>query len=121
MATTFSAKDLAQECDTDPRSMRKFLRSHLPADEQPGQGGRYVFTKGEVTKIKKAFLKAQTTTTDAPEDEAKPKTKKAKNKKSKAEEVIEREPDEDILDLDELDDPSLDELEDEVELEDAGD
>jgi hypothetical protein len=114
MATTFSAKDLAQECDTDPRSMRKFLRQHLPAEDQPGQGGRYVFTKAEVKKIKAAWAKAQKVT-DAPVEDT--KSKKG-SKKSKVEEVTDREPDEDIVDLEEIDDPSLDDIDDEdLELE----
>jgi hypothetical protein len=78
-AATFTAKDLASECGTDGRTIRKFLRGHLPAEEQPGQGGRYAFTKGEVTKIKKAFLSSSKTTDES--TTTKPKSKKAKKDK----------------------------------------
>lgn len=50
-----SAKEVALEFKTDARTLRKFLRDHLPKDEQPGQGGRYSFTKKDLSKLRKAF------------------------------------------------------------------
>lgn len=128
-AATFSAKDLAAECGTDGRTIRKFLRNYLPAEDQPGQGGRYAFTKGEVNKIAKAF-KASTkiTSTDDDTDDTPtpaPKAKKGKGKKKDKDALpnpdvggrasADRLPDEDVLDLDALDDPSLDDIEAELD------
>lgn len=105
MATTFSAKEVAQQFGTDARSLRKFLRSHLPTEEQPGQGGRYSFTKGDVTKLKKAFeawaekSKRSAEATEAPA--------KAKGKKGKAKVEPETTVDEEIEEIDDLDDADL--------------
>lgn len=106
---TFSAKDLAQECGTDPKTVRKFLRSHLALDEQPGQGGRYNFTKSEVNALVKAYKKwAQ------PKAEKAPKEKKSK--KATNDEAIEI--DEEVEDFDaEPEDEELDELEAELDVE----
>lgn len=117
-AATFSAKDLATECGTDGRTIRKFLRSHLPAEDQPGQGGRYAFTKGEMKKLKTAF--EASTKTKSTEDDAgdKPKAKSTKKKSKKAPvpdfEIGgngDREPDEDVLDAEAIDDPSDEDIE----------
>lgn len=48
-----TAKELAVACDTDPRTVRKFLRSHL--DETPGKGSRYGIEKRQVKSLTKAF------------------------------------------------------------------
>lgn len=48
-----TAKELAVECNTDARTVRKFLRSHLP--ETPGKGSRYAIEKRQVASLKKAF------------------------------------------------------------------
>lgn len=117
-AATLTAKELASECGTDGRTIRKFLRGYLPAEDQPGQGGRYAFTKGEVTKIKKAFL-ASSKTTDESTD-AKPAKKKGKKDKvpdltfEPSDEELQTEDDEDP-DLTEF---MLDEDIDEVDLDD---
>lgn len=39
---TFSAKDLAAECDTDPKTFRRWLRSQT--SDRANKGGRWVFT-----------------------------------------------------------------------------
>lgn len=108
MAQTFSAKEAAIECGTDARTLRKFLREFLPQEEQPGQGGRYSFTKGEITKFKKAFstwsAKGKAATADAPPAK---KGKKAKAEAPPVEELTEDE----LIDLADLDDPDDDELE----------
>jgi hypothetical protein len=106
--TNLSAKDLATQCDTDPKTLRKFLREHLRAQEveTPGQGGRYNFTPKEGKALAKAF-KAW----------AGGKTERAATKaasKVEAEELIDEVDEiEDIedIDLDAVDDPSEDELE----------
>ena len=53
MATILSAKELASKLDTDPRTVRKFLRSHL--DETPGKGSRYQIEGKQVASLRKAF------------------------------------------------------------------
>lgn len=88
MPTTLSAKELAVEAKTDQRSMRKFLRSYLPADEQPGQGGRYSFTPKEASKIVAAFLEKGPSTTKA----AKPSKEGKKSKKNKGAPAVEETP-----------------------------
>lgn len=40
--TTFTAKDLAAECGVDPKSFRRWLRSHT--DQRANKGGRWLFT-----------------------------------------------------------------------------
>lgn len=47
--TTFSAKELATEAGTDPKSFRRWLRTYT--NDRANKGGRWVFTpevKGEV-------------------------------------------------------------------------
>lgn len=39
---TFSAKDLALELNTDPKSFRRWLRAHTA--DRANKGGRWVFT-----------------------------------------------------------------------------
>lgn len=41
--TTFTAKQLARKLNTDPKTLRKFLRSKDSPVEAVGQGGRYEF------------------------------------------------------------------------------
>jgi hypothetical protein len=104
-AADITAKDLAVEAGTDPKTMRKFLRSHLDAtersDEKPGQGGRYAFTRKEANKLLKAF---------AAQASSNAERKAAKAASSEAEVIDDVEEIED-LDLEELDGPSDEELE----------
>ena len=55
MATIISAKELAVRLETDPRTVRKFLRSHFEKDAQPGKGSRYAIEAKQVRSLKKAF------------------------------------------------------------------
>jgi len=48
-----TAKELAVACDTDPRTVRKFLRSHM--EDTPGKGSRYAIEKRQVKSLVKAF------------------------------------------------------------------
>jgi hypothetical protein len=107
-SNTLSAKELAQRCGTDPKTVRKFLRDHLPQDEQPGQGGRYAFTKGQVKELVKAY-KAW----------GAGKAAKAEKAESKSNEDIEDLSDEELEDFDasdEDDEPSDEDL-DEIDAE----
>ena len=49
--------EFAAELNTDTRTVRKFLRSITPKDEQPGKGSRWVLegTKRELAKSRKQF------------------------------------------------------------------
>lgn len=111
-ATTMSAKEVAQEFGTDARTLRKFLREVTPKEDQPGQGGRWTFTKGEATKLRKKF--DRWSDEGAKSTPAEPKAKRAKKETEAPPEPEEIDlDDEEILDLEDLDDPDEDELEDE--------
>jgi hypothetical protein len=54
---TMTTNEFATELDTTPRTLRKFLRSITPKDEQPGKGSRWVLPANatELRKAKKQF------------------------------------------------------------------
>lgn len=52
---TYTAKQVAIRCGTDPKTMRKFFRSNHSTVEPVGQGGRYEFDAADLPKIKKEF------------------------------------------------------------------
>ena len=114
----FSAKDLATQCGTDAKSVRKFLRefyrSNERADDLPGQGGRYSFTKSEVNQLVKAYKEW------ASGKAAKKAAAADTPAKSKKEQEIEDLTDEELedFDVDEIDaEPSDDDIQEDVELE----
>lgn len=107
-AEKLSAKEAAIEVGTDPRTLRKFLRSEDCPFDPVGQGNRYQFTKGEVKKLKKLFIEWSGGT--------------SKKKATKAEKVIEADDEEDVEEID-LDDDIEDQDEvdattEEVDLDD---
>lgn len=110
-SNTLSAKELAQECGTDPKTVRKFLRDHLSADEQPGQGGRYAFTKKEAKDLVKAYKEW------GAGKAAKAETKsKSKKKAEEVEDLSDEELEDFEADLDEEpDDDDLEEIEADIE------
>lgn len=57
MSKTMTTNELATELETDGRTLRKFLRSVTPKDEQPGKGARWVLPGNvrEVAKMRKQF------------------------------------------------------------------
>lgn len=61
MATTLSAKEVAEELGTTAKRFRSFLRSEVKAaggivgEDTPGKGGRYSFEQKEVRSLKKRF------------------------------------------------------------------
>lgn len=59
MSTTFSANEAAAELGVNPRILRRFLRTDS-SWHAAGQGGRYSFTKAEVTALGKALAKYRT-------------------------------------------------------------
>lgn len=97
-----TTKEIAEDFGTDGKTLRKFLRSHLPKDAQPGQGGRYAFDKKDLAGLKKAWVKWSENKVDKDEPtEAKTKSRKTK-KSEKPATVTEVEDDEE---------PTADELE----------
>lgn len=78
-AENLSAKQVAKELDTNPRTLRKFLREHLEKEYLPGQGGRYVFFRKDLPKLKKAFKAWSEPTPTVLPDELVPKSDQAKD------------------------------------------
>lgn len=62
----------ATSIGTDPKTLRKYLRSVTPRDEQPGKGGRWVLpgSKSEIAKHRRAFAKWQKEQADAQAERA---------------------------------------------------
>jgi hypothetical protein len=58
-ASTMTTKDFAAALSTDPRTVRKYLRSVTPKSEQPGKGSRWELpgTKTAIAKHRKQFTK----------------------------------------------------------------
>lgn len=54
---TFGAKQIASRIGTDPKTLRKFLRSAASPYESVGQGGRYEFPVADLKEIDAAFHK----------------------------------------------------------------
>ena len=54
---TLTAKDLAGKLDTDPRTVRKFLRSDAKQNgtDTPGKGSRYAIEAKQVRSLQKRF------------------------------------------------------------------
>jgi hypothetical protein len=56
MATTpLTAKEVAASLDTNPRTLRKFLRSDASPIAPVGKGNRYQITPADAKKMRKAF------------------------------------------------------------------
>jgi hypothetical protein len=55
---TFSAKDLAAEAGTDPKTFRRWLRAHF---DRPNKGERWVFTAEAKAEVLDAFNKVEAT------------------------------------------------------------
>lgn len=53
---TRTVKEIALDFESDPRTVRKFLRDTLPKDEQPGKGSRYAIEAKSVRSLKKQFI-----------------------------------------------------------------
>lgn len=73
---TLTAKELAQELNTDPRTVRKFLRHRTKAaggvigEDTPGKGGRYGIEKRQVKTLRKEFTAWVAAKTPAPAEDA---------------------------------------------------
>ena len=61
MAENLSAKEVASVLDTDPKTFRRFVRSHVRGiggtvgQDTPGRGGRYSFDADDMPAIADAF------------------------------------------------------------------
>lgn len=104
MATILTTAEVAASLNTDPRTLRKFLRSNDSGIESVGKGKRYSITAAQVRSLRSKFTKWETAAAEA---------KAAREAAADAEaatEVIEV--DDDALDAaDALEDPSDDDIE----------
>ena len=108
-----SAKEAAIELGTDARTFRKFMRSILKKEDQPGQGNRYAIEEKDLKKLRKQF-DDWSTPKAKPDEEPSTNGAKKKGKKAKEQEVV------DISD--EVDDLEAEPTEEELmALEDASD
>lgn len=84
MTAVMTPAEFAVEVDSDGRTVRKFLRSITPREEQPGKGSRWSLpaTKRDITRLKKQF--AEWSAKQA-EDAAKRATEKAEKLAAEAE------------------------------------
>lgn len=66
---TLNTAEVAEAFGTDPRTLRKFLRSAQGTDSKVGKGARWALRATEVTKLRKRFADwdAARTADDAPE------------------------------------------------------
>ena len=52
---TINIQDLSTALEANPRTVRKFLRSVTPVEDQPGKGGRWQIEKKDLRSLKKQF------------------------------------------------------------------
>ena len=52
---TINIQDLSTALEANPRTVRKFLRSVTPVEDQPGKGGRWQIEKKNLRSLKKQF------------------------------------------------------------------
>lgn len=59
MTATMTPAELATELSSDSKTVRKYLRSITPRDEQPGKGSRWAVpaNKGQLSTLRKGFTK----------------------------------------------------------------
>jgi len=57
MAKTMTPTEIAEEFGTTGREVRKFLRSRVAKENQPGKGGRWAIpaTAADLKKLRKAY------------------------------------------------------------------
>lgn len=67
MARTLTPKELANELDTDAKTVRKFLRSRSSglAADAPGKGGRWAIEAKKVRSLRTKFAKWDAARRDA--------------------------------------------------------
>lgn len=60
-AKTVTTAELAEELETDPKTLRRFLRSEASPVETVGKGHRYILDSKTTKLIRKAFVVWSTT------------------------------------------------------------
>lgn len=88
---TYTAKQIATRCGTDPKTMRKFFRSNNSTIDPVGQGGRYEFDAKDVPTIMREFAAWRKKATSRP---IKPPTPKVDS--AQVDEVLSKHDDPDI-------------------------
>ena len=68
-ATVLSPAALAVELGSDARTVRKFLRSITPKEDQPGKGSRWGIEKKHLRSLRTQFAKWDAARTPAVETE----------------------------------------------------
>jgi hypothetical protein len=93
---TMTPAELAPVLGTDSKTLRKFLRSCTPKEDQPGKGGRWSIsaTKKDITSMKKRFNEWNAA-------EQKARAERAAAKAAEAEAIAAEEPAEEDLELEE--------------------
>ena len=56
-ATIMTPADLATELESDARTVRKFLRSITPKEDQPGKGSRWTIEKKQLRSLRSQYAK----------------------------------------------------------------
>jgi hypothetical protein len=56
MAKVLTSAEVAEELETDPKTLRKFLRSEDSPLDPVGQGNRYEIPAAKMRSLKKAFV-----------------------------------------------------------------
>ena len=57
MATLFTPADLAEKFDTDARTVRKYLSSMTPKQNQPGKGSRWGSEEKKLSALRSQYVK----------------------------------------------------------------
>ena len=70
MAQVLSPAELAVELESDARTVRKFLRSITPKENQPGKGSRWSIEKRQLRTLRKQFTEWDAARTPAPVEDA---------------------------------------------------
>lgn len=107
----YSAKQIATRINTDPKVLRKFFRSEASTVEPVGLGGRYMFAKEDLDKIKQEFEAWSAGNKSRGTKRASRKTEDAPKRETQQVEELD-----DELELED-EEPTVDDLED-LELDD---
>lgn len=101
-----STAQFASEIGTDPKTLRKFLRSTTPREEQPGKGGRWVLpgTKTAIARARKDFAKWQKEQADAAAERAAKAAKDAQDALDATEDLDEDQVESDQVEVTESED-----------------
>lgn len=68
-ATILTTRQVAEKLDTDPRVLRRFLRSETSGRDKVGKGKRYEFSAPQIPALKKKFAAWEATDRKVPGSE----------------------------------------------------